>query len=126
MGDRAKFLKRWILNGACPLCLRLLDSDHSVAQIASCNFPGPNPENGFLEEVKARNWSRVVNPFDRLASMDLMSCDVIRCREGLALILWVEVDQGIGGDQYLVYKEEIESADLVVLNAYVELIWEQF
>ena len=58
--------------------------------------------------------------------MDLMSCDVIRCREGLALILWVEVDQGIGGDQYLVYKEEIESADLVVLNAYVELIWEQF
>jgi hypothetical protein len=122
----AGYLKKWIFRGECPVCHHALDSRHNIAHIASCNFNGPNLENGFIDEVKARNWVAIVKPFDRLTSMDLMACEAVRCPNGFALVVWVEVDQGSGGAQYSIYIERIEDDVVDRLKEYVELVWQEF
>ncbi len=124
--ELTNYLRRWILYGRCPVCQRKLDATHSAAHVGSCNFPGPNPQNGFLQDVIARNWSAVVQPFERLTSMDLMSCEVIQCPKGFALLTWVEVDQGIAADQYAVHTERIENEDINRLGKSVKLQWLNF
>jgi hypothetical protein len=122
----AGYLKRWILRDECPVCHHTLDSRHSVAHIASCNFNGPNLENGFIDEIKARNWEAIAKPFDRLTSMDLMACEAISCPKGFALVGWVEVDHGGVGAQYPTYIERIESHVLDRVKEHVELLWQEF
>ncbi len=120
------YLQRWILHGRCPVCQHNLDATHSAAHVGSCNFPGPNPQNGFLQDVMARNWPEVVHPFERLSSMDLMACEVIECPKGFALLVWVEVDLVIGGDQYAIHTELIKNADVNQLEKFVKLQWMSF
>jgi len=122
----ASYLKRWILLGECPVCHHTLDSRHRVSHIASCNFNGPNLENGFLDEVKARDWGAIVKSFDRLTSMDLMACEAVSCPEGFAIVVWVEVDQGSGGAQYPIYIERIEGNVLDGVREQVELVLHPF
>lgn len=64
-----EYLRKWIFKGACPVCSRALDTGHAVAHVGSCNFSGPNVSNGFLQQVKERQWSEVgVNPKTETAS----------------------------------------------------------
>jgi len=126
MEQWAGYLNRWILSGQCPVCYHTLDSRHGVSHIASCNFSGPNLENGFLDEVKTRDWGAIVKPFDRLTSMDLMACEAIRCPKAFALLVWVEVDQGSGGAQYPIYFERIETHVLDGVREHAELVWQEF
>ena len=122
----AAYINRWILRGECPVCHHELDSHHRVSHIASCNFNGPNPENGFLGEVKARDWEAIIKPFDRLTSMDLMACEAVSCPRGFAIVVWVEVDQGGGGAQYPIYTERIEETVLDALREHVDPVWQEF
>lgn len=121
-----KYLEKWIFKKVCPVCRRRLDSRHSAAHVGSCNFNGPNLSNGFLQEVKNREWNKVSEPFVRLESMDMMACEVVRCPDGLSLTVWVEVDLAIGGDQYLVYTELIEEYDLQQIERVIDLKWIPF
>jgi hypothetical protein len=121
-----KYLRRWILHGHCPVCQHKLDANHSVTHVGSCNFPGPNPENGFIADIRARNWGEIVKPFFRIPSQDMMSCDVIHCPQGFALLVWVEVDLVLAGDQYPVYIEQIEENEMRRLSEFVEPRWQRF
>jgi hypothetical protein len=121
-----QFLHRQIFKRICPVCLDRLNSSHMIAHIGSCNFNGPSLSNGFLQEVKGRLWADVAKPFSRLSSMDLMSCEIIRCKGGQSLAVWVEVDLGIGGAQYLVYTERIEDYDLSQIEKVARLQWLHF
>jgi hypothetical protein len=120
------YLSKTILKGRCPVCLHDPTWRHSIAHIASCNFNGPNLANGFLTQVKNRDWQNVIQQFSRLSSMDMMACEVIRCPSGLALIVWVEVDLVIGGDQYLIYTERIDEYTLSQVQQLTPLEWISF
>jgi hypothetical protein len=120
------YLSKWILRGRCPVCFDDLGCRHAIAHIGSCNFNGPNLSNGFLKEVKNRQWQEIIEPFDRLSSMDMMACEVVRCPSGLTLIVWVEVDLAIAGDQYLVYSERIDEYEVSQIQQVTPLNWVSF
>ncbi len=122
----SEYLRKWILKGVCPVCGKPLGTEHAVAHVGSCNFSGPNVSNGFLQEVKERRWSEVAQPFYRITSMDLMSCELVRCSAGLAVVVWVEVDLGIGGDQYMIHSERIAEVELTQIESITKLIWVPF
>ena len=120
------YLSKRILKGICPVCLNRLNARHAVAHIGSCNFNGPNLANGFLAEVKNRKWDNLIEPFARLTSKDMMACEVVRCPSGWDLIVWVEVDLAIAGDQYLIYTERIGEYELSQIEQVTSLHWVSF
>ena len=126
LSELANFLRKWIFKTRCPVCLSTLNFRHSIAHVGSCNFNGPCLSNGFLGQVKIRDWAEVAQPFTRLTSMDLMACEVLRCPESLALVVWVEVDLAIGGDQYLAYLERINAYDLSQIEQVTPVSWARF
>jgi hypothetical protein len=124
--ERATFLRKRIFKAKCPVCVSDLNARHTVAHVCSCNFSGPSLLNGFLRQVKNREWRDVVQPFSRLTSMDLMACEVLRCPSAMAIVVWVEVDLVFGGDQYLAYFERIDEYDLEQIEQVVPLNWTRF
>ena len=129
----AAFLRKWIFKARCPVCLRdlnaqhvILNAQHAIAHVGSCNFNGRNPSNGFLRQVKNRDWSEVIKPFTRMTSMDMMSCELLRCPDALAITVWVEVDLAIGGDQFLAYLERIDEYELSQIEQVTALSWSRF
>jgi hypothetical protein len=131
--ERANYLRKLIFKSRCPVCLRELNAwhvisnvQHAVAHVGSCNFNGPNLSNGFLRQVKNREWSEVIEPFTRMTSMDMMSCELLRCPDSLAIAVWVEVDLAIGGDEYLAYLERIDEYDLSRIERVTALCWTRF
>ena len=128
--ERADFLRKWIFKSRCPACLRDLNArhvisnaQHAIAHLGSCNFNGPSLSNGFLRQVKNGEWSEVVQPFARMTSMDMMSCELLRCPDALAILVWVEVDLAIAGDQYLAYLERIDEYALSQIEQVAPLRW---
>ena len=131
--ERAAFLRKWIFKARCPVCLRdlnarhfILNAQHAIAHVGSCNFNGPNLSNGFLRQVKNRDWSEVIKPFTRMTSMDMMSCELLRCPDALAIAVWVEVDLALGGDQFLAYLERIDEYELSQIEQVTALSWIRF
>ena len=120
------YLSKAIFKRICPVCRDSLDARHGAAHVGSCNFNGPNLSNGFLREVKTGQWDEVAKSFERLTSMDMMACEVLRCPRGLCLTVWVEVDLAIGGDQYLVYAERIDEYELSKIEQVTSLKWLSF
>jgi hypothetical protein len=82
------YLRRWIFKGVCPVCQKGLNRRHSIAHIASCNFNGPSLSNGFLQQVKNREWAGIVLPFSRPTSQDMMACELLRCHDAMAIVVW--------------------------------------
>jgi len=123
---RTSYLYRWIFKGVCPVCCKDLKTRHEIANVGSCNFSGPNLNNGFLIQVKNRKWQEVIEPFTRITSMELMACEILCCPNSIAIVVWVEVDLAIGGDQYLVYSERIEEYDFEQIQQAKTLNWISF
>jgi len=126
LAELTAFLRKHIFKTRCPVCLRTLNLRHAIAHVGSCNFNGPSLSNGFLAQVKSRDWAEVIKPFTRLTSHDLMACEVLRCPDSLALAVWVEVDLAIGGEQYLAYFERIDDYDLSRIEQAAPLRWRRF
>jgi hypothetical protein len=120
------YLHRWIFKRKCPVCCHDLNARHAIAHVGSCNFNGPNLSNGFLQRVKNRQWQEVIGPFTRISSMDLMACEALRCPSGLALIVWIEVDLAIAGDQYVAYMERIDEYEVSQIQELTSLKWISF
>jgi hypothetical protein len=79
-----------------------------------------------LQQVKDRRWREVVQPFSRITSMDLMSCELVRCPAGLALAVWVEVDLAVAGDQYMIHSERIDEPELAEIQLGTAFKWVPF
>ena len=126
LSESAAFLRKRIFKTRCPVCLNTLNFRHAITHVGSYNFNGPSLSNGFLEQVKSRDWAEVVKPLARLTTKDLMACEVLRCPESLALAVWVEVDLVFGGDQYLAYLERINDYDLSRIEQVAPLRWARF
>ena len=58
--------------------------------------------------------------------MDMMSCELLRCPDALAITVWVEVDLAIGGDQFLAYLERIDEYELSQIEQVTALSWSRF
>lgn len=120
------FRSRWLLKGRCPFCSGTLEG-HSLAWVGACNFNGPNPRNGFLDEIIAREWHRVVDPeFYRLRSMDMMCCDLLRCSVGVGLVVWADVDI-LGPHEFSIIRTELLKEDEVrEIEHVASLRWMEF
>ncbi len=119
----AGYLRKWIFKDRCPVCSGKLGFRHSVAHVGSCNFNGPALWSGFLSEVKNGQWSKVVEPFSRLTSMDMMACELLRYPKAKVVCVWVEVDLVMAGDQYLVYFERVAEYDVSKIEEVTSIVW---
>ena len=121
-----RYLQTRVLKNKCPVCEEGLDARHSLAHVAVCNFPGPDETRGFLKEVKAREWAEVTRPFCVTTSEDRMVCELIHCRNGYGLIVWVENNLVGFIDQRIIFSERIPVEEVARIGTYVPLVWIPF